>query len=118
MISDRGEPGHWDCGAASAGGTGGAHFGGGGNPLKTQPLRLDDEVKEIQEALRRSRQRDNFQVNMRLAATPKDLRRALLDLEPQILHFSGHGAGAEGLVFVSDASTGAIYRSADGTVQS
>ena len=88
------------------------------NPLKTQPLRLDEEVKEIQEALRRSRQRDNFQVNMRLAATPKDLRRALLDLEPQILHFSGHGAGAEGLVFVSDASAGAIYRSADGAVQS
>jgi hypothetical protein len=29
---------------------------------------------------------------------PNDLQRALLDYEPQIVHFSGHGAGAQGLV--------------------
>lgn len=81
------------------------------NPLGSSPLKLDHEVKTIQEALTRSRKRDNFVVEYRLAATPSELRRALLDVEPHILHFSGHGAGEQGLLFVSDESAGAIYRS-------
>ncbi len=88
------------------------------NPLGSSPLKLDHEVKTIQEALRRSRKRDNFEVEYRLAATPSELRRALLDLEPHVLHFSGHGAGDRGLLFVSDESAGAIYRSEGGEVRS
>ncbi|OYQ62756.1 hypothetical protein B9G53_20515 [Pseudanabaena sp. SR411] len=88
------------------------------NPLGSSPLKLDHEVKTIQEALRRSRKRDNFVVEYRLAATPSELRRALLDLEPHVLHFSGHGAGEQGLLFVSDESAGAIYRSDSGEVRS
>jgi hypothetical protein len=34
------------------------------------------------------------------------------------LHFSGHGAGEQGLLFVSDESAGAIYRSDSGEVRS
>ena len=88
------------------------------NPLGSSPLKLDHEVKTIQEALRRSRKRDNFVVEYRLAATPSELRRALLDLEPHVLHFSGHGSGEQGLLFVSDDSAGAIYRSDSGEVRS
>jgi hypothetical protein len=88
------------------------------NPLGSSPLKLDHEVKTIQEALRRSRKRDNFVVEYRLAATPSELRRALLDVEPHVLHFSGHGAGEQGLLFVSDESAGAIYRSEGGEVRS
>ena len=88
------------------------------NPLGSSPLKLDHEVKTIQEALRRSRKRDNFVVEYRLAATPSELRRALLDLEPHVLHFSGHGAGEQGLLFVSDESASAIYRSDSGEVRS
>ncbi len=88
------------------------------NPLGSSPLKLDHEVKTIQEALRRSRKRDNFLVEYRLAATPSELRRALLDVEPHVLHFSGHGAGKQGLLFVSDESAGAIYRSDSGEVRS
>ena len=72
------------------------------NPLGSTPLQLDREVKMITEALQRSRKRDNFVVEYRLAVTPSELRRALLDLEPHILHFSGHGAGDQGLLFVSE----------------
>jgi hypothetical protein len=86
------------------------------NPLESAPLKLDYEVKTIQNALRRSRRRDNFMVESRLAATPSELRRALLDLEPNVLHFCGHGAGQKGLLFISDES--ALYRSEDGTVKS
>jgi hypothetical protein len=88
------------------------------NPFGSSPLKLDHEVKTIQEALRRSRKRDNFVVEYRLAATPSELRRALLDLEPHVLHFSGHGSGSKGLLFVSDESAGAIFRSDTGEVRS
>ncbi|MBD2148522.1 tetratricopeptide repeat protein [Pseudanabaena sp. FACHB-1277] len=88
------------------------------NPLGSSPLKLDHEVKTIQEALRRSRKRDNFVVEYRLAATPSELRRALLDVEPHVVHFSGHGAGDRGLLFVSDESASAIYRSEGGEVRS
>ncbi|BBC23399.1 CHAT domain-containing tetratricopeptide repeat protein [Pseudanabaena sp. ABRG5-3] len=88
------------------------------SPLGASPLQLDREVKTIQEALRRSRKRDNFEVEYRLAATPSELRRALLDLEPHVLHFSGHGSGEQGLLFVSDESASAIYRSEGGEVRS
>jgi len=86
--------------------------------LGSSPLKLDHEVKTIQAALKRSRKRDNFLVEYQLAATPSELRRALLDFEPHVLHFSGHGAGEQGLLFVSDESAGAIYRSDSGEVRS
>jgi len=72
------------------------------NPLGSSPLKLDHEVKTIKEALKRFRKRDNFVVEYCLAATPSELRRALLDLAPHILHFSGHGSGEQRLLFVSD----------------
>jgi tetratricopeptide (TPR) repeat protein len=88
------------------------------NPLGSSALKLDHEVKTIKEALKRSRNRDNFDVDYQLAATPSELSRALLDFEPHILHFSGHGAGEKGLLFVSDESMGSLYRSDSGEVRS
>lgn len=35
----------------------------------------------------------------RWAVRPRDLHRAMLDINPQIVHFSGHGAGEKGLIF-------------------
>jgi len=67
------------------------------NPKNTHKLRLDEEVREIQEELRRARNRERFEVISSWAVRAKDLRRALLDYEPQIVHFSGHGEGANGL---------------------
>ncbi|ABW29956.1 AAA-like domain-containing protein [Acaryochloris marina] len=73
------------------------------NPKNTNQLRLDEEVREIQEGLQRSRSRDQFEIVSRWAVRPSDLRRALLDYEPQIVHFCGHGAGAEGLALENNA---------------
>lgn len=61
------------------------------NPLDSERLALDEEVREIEEGLRRSRHRDLFKVEQRWAVRPQDLRRALLDVEPEIVHFCGHG---------------------------
>jgi hypothetical protein len=61
------------------------------NPKTTPPLRLDEEVREINEGLLRSKYRDQFEIQSRWAVRMRDLRRALLDVEPQIVHFTGHG---------------------------
>jgi hypothetical protein len=61
------------------------------NPQDTERLRLDQEVREITAALARSRHRDQFQIVQLCAVRPDDLRRSLLDYEPDIVHFSGHG---------------------------
>jgi hypothetical protein len=65
----------------------------------TNPLRLGEEVREIDEGLRRSKYRDLVQIHSVEAVRVVDIRRAMLDYEPNIVHFSGHGVGQEGLVF-------------------
>lgn len=69
------------------------------NPKGTSPLRLDEELRDISEGLQRSQNRNQFTLEHRLAVRPRDIQRAMLDVNPQIVHFSGHGAGEEGLVF-------------------
>lgn len=73
------------------------------NPTDSQPLRLDQELRDIGEGLQRSQQRDQFQLQQRMAARPRDIQRAMLDLNPQMIHFSGHGAGTEGLAFEDES---------------
>jgi len=69
------------------------------NPKGTNPLRLDEEIRGIKEGLKRSKYRDLFQVETAEAVRVEDIRRAMLDHEPNIVHFCGHGGGEEGLVF-------------------
>lgn len=69
------------------------------NPKDTPRLRLDQEVREIDSGLLRARRRDDFILKQLWAPRPIDVRRALLDSQPNIVHFSGHGAGSEGLAF-------------------
>ena len=64
------------------------------NPKGTERLRLDEEVKKIEQGLERSKRRDQFKLVVKWAVTDDDLRRAMLDNEPEIVHFSGHGSGA------------------------
>src|SRR6516164_1129321 len=63
------------------------------NPKSTERLRLDEEVKKIEQGLERSKRRDQFKLVVKWAVTDDDLRRALLDHQPEIVHFSGHGTG-------------------------
>ncbi|OKH52823.1 hypothetical protein NIES2101_13255 [Calothrix sp. HK-06] len=61
------------------------------NPSDTRKLNLDKEVRDIQIALKSSKNRDDFEIVTCLAVRVEDLRRALLDEQPNIVHFSGHG---------------------------
>ncbi|MBD2512575.1 hypothetical protein H6G91_36145 [Nostoc muscorum FACHB-395] len=69
------------------------------NPKDTTPLRLNEEVREIDAGLQRALYRDQFILEQKWAVRPRDIQRAMLDINPQIIHFSGHGAEDDGLVF-------------------
>ncbi len=73
------------------------------NPKDTSKLRLDEEVREIQAALKRANNRLEFEIVTSSAIRVEDLRRALLDSEPTIVHFSGHGSGSTGLVLENNS---------------
>ena len=72
------------------------------NPRDTGRLRLEQELRDIAEGLQRAQKRDQFKLELRLAVRPRDVQRAMLDVNPQIIHFSGHGTGEQGLVFEDD----------------
>ncbi|WP_248277569.1 CHAT domain-containing protein [Brasilonema sp. UFV-L1] len=68
------------------------------NPKTTLPLRLGEEVRDIDAGLlQRAKKREQFEIKQQWAVRVRDVYRALLDVKPQIVHFSGHGAGDEGL---------------------
>ena len=67
------------------------------NPKSTSRLRLDEEVREIEEGLKRSQHRDRFVMERKWAVGPHDVQRALLDVGPNIVHFCGHGIGTRKL---------------------
>ncbi|MBB4634811.1 CHAT domain-containing protein [Longimicrobium terrae] len=61
------------------------------NPVDTSQLQLAKEVHDIKEGLLRSRHRDEFEFLTEWTVTARGLRRALLDHQPEFIHFSGHG---------------------------
>ncbi len=69
------------------------------NPKGTSPLRLSEEIREIEQGLQRAKQRNSFAFKSGQAVRDFDIHRSILDHDPQIIHFSGHGTGEQGLVF-------------------
>lgn len=72
------------------------------NPKTTLPLRLDEEVREIDAGLQRAKKREHFDLKQRWAVRVRDVYQSLLDFKPQIVHFSSHGAGNDGLALEDD----------------
>lgn len=68
------------------------------NPKNTIYLRLQEEERDIKERLRLAGY-GKVPIYSTGATRTRDIYQALLDFDPQIVHFSGHGAGQEGLVF-------------------
>jgi len=61
------------------------------NPDADNSLRVDAEVRRVQEAIRGSKFRQNVSVLYRPAADVQSLLDGLNDHRPQVVHFSGHG---------------------------
>ncbi|QDL10243.1 hypothetical protein DP113_22105 [Brasilonema octagenarum UFV-E1] len=73
------------------------------NPAGTSRLQLDKEIREIDEGLKRGNKREQFKLEQKWAVRQRDFYRAILDYQPQIVHFSGHGAGVDGIVLENEA---------------
>ncbi|MDF5725778.1 MAG: SUMF1/EgtB/PvdO family nonheme iron enzyme [Rhizonema sp. PD37] len=69
------------------------------NPTGYTKLRVDEELREIKEGLRRAKVREQFLIESAEAVRYRDIHRAVIDFEPYIIHFSGHGSHEDGLVF-------------------
>lgn len=74
------------------------------DPSDASRLRLGEEFREIQEKLKLAKLREQFILELpQLSARPVDMSQALLDAQPQIVHFSGHGTSAGALCFENQA---------------
>ena len=73
------------------------------NPKGTVLLRLDEEVREITEKIRAAEYRDSLELISRWAVRPDDLLQSLLEHQPHIVHFSGHGTATEEITLEDQA---------------
>ncbi len=73
------------------------------NPKDMQSLRLGEEVSKIEKSLERASKRRAYDIKSKWAVQIKDVRRAMLDLSPAIVHFSGHGTDTGDLHFENEA---------------
>lgn len=71
------------------------------NPKGTSQLRLDEEARAIQEMIRKSEHRDSISFETRWAVRPLDILQAINEVNPDVVHFSGHGASTGDLVLES-----------------
>lgn len=69
------------------------------DPMDASRLRLGEELREIQEKLQLAKLREQFELHQRTSVRPTDISQALLDVQPQIVHFSGHGTSTGALCF-------------------
>jgi len=68
----------------------------------TSKLALDEEARLIGERIRASEHRDALIFHTRWAVRPRDVLQAINELQPTIVHFSGHGTDADTLVLQDD----------------
>ena len=72
------------------------------NSMDTQALSLPKEFRDIEEGIELAKKGDLFSIKQVGATRYKDLRRKLLQYQPNIVHFSGHGS-SNGLFLEDDS---------------
>jgi hypothetical protein len=78
------------------------------NPQNTAHLRLDQEIREIDQGLRLANKREQYRLEQKWAVRSRDFYRAILDYQPNFVHFCGHGAGEDGIVLEDDTEKMAL----------
>jgi len=68
------------------------------NPQDTSRLRLDEEIRGIDQALRQAEYRDKFEIKQQWAVRVADLQSHLLRYKPDIVDFSGHGSSSSEII--------------------
>jgi hypothetical protein len=62
-----------------------------------EDLHLNDEMRDVQNVIRQSS--EEFEIVFEPSVESTNLQQLMLDHQPNIVHFCGHGAGEDGLVF-------------------
>jgi WD40 repeat protein len=75
------------------------------NPDTTTPLHAGREVRRIRERLASAAYGGSIEIVERWAVRPGDLQPALLEVRPQIVHFSGHGNDERELMLEGDSGS-------------
>ena len=70
------------------------------NPRKDLDLRR--EIHILKSVIERSQFQDEFQIKIGFGISSDEIQRLFLEHQPRIVHFCGHGAGKQGLVFEDD----------------
>lgn len=95
------------------------------NPTDTRPVRLGAESREIKEEIGQAKNRDTFLFTTNFGVTAQTLLRSILQEDPTIVHFSGHG-NEEGLCLeteggrtqvVDAAALDALFKNFADTIQ-
>jgi len=73
------------------------------NPKDISRIRLDEEVREVDQKIRGGEFRDQLVLIPHFAVRPGDLQETLLRHRPHVLHFSGHGSATRGIVLEDNA---------------
>lgn len=73
------------------------------NPTDTPSLRLDAEMRAIDQALRQSEFRDRFDIKQHWAVRIIDIQSYLLRHQPDIVHFSSHGSSSREIVLEDES---------------
>lgn len=87
------------------------------SPQDQDLLRSDLEWREIRDRLQRAKQPDRYRiVEPYFAARFIDISQALIDHEPQVIHFSGHG-GKDGSLLTEDQNGNTDYITPEGLAE-
>lgn len=74
-------------------------------PTNASRLRVGEEIRSIQEQLQASKQKREILLEQKHALRWKDFSRAMVDVQPHVVHFSGHGAVSGQLCFETETGT-------------
>lgn len=74
------------------------------NPRDTDTLRLQEEVREVDAAIRQAEYRSSFDIRQHGAVRVMDLQGYMLRHRPEIIHFSGHGHSDPSAIVLEDTA--------------
>ena len=81
------------------------------NPIDQDQLRLDEEARAIHEMITKSKHRDSVNFSTRWAVRSSDILQAINEVNPDVIHFSGHGTNNDKLILQNtDGSTKCVEK--------
>lgn len=75
------------------------------NPSTTTRLQIDEEIRSVRQKIAASKHGNLLRLELAMAARPDDILQRLNEMEPDVLHFSGHGSPTGGITLSGESGT-------------